>query len=329
MMIIYSKLFRYLFIFLLIIIFYIKLNKKDGKSSTCVIVLRESDGRLGNRMFMYASAYGISMKYHCQLLIQSEYLNKYFQIDFIQNNSLIHLKSIRKIFNGCRLDVSSLLKKNSNDIIELTGYWQSYKYFNYSTEDILRQFTFKDEIILRLSYQLKDHQIFNFISKIINEVYDVNINSYERQKMIKNLIKNRFNKTLIGIHFRRGDFFNKKHLGFQVSSVDYIIQAMHYFSQKYSNSLFILSSDDKLWCQNNLKHIENLLITPIHLTSIEDFALLTFSQHSIITSGTFGWWIAFLTQGQVIYDHNYPTNNSWLDQLCPAKNYFPPWFHKL
>ncbi len=72
---------------------------------------------------------------------------------------------------------------------------------------------------------------------------------------------------------------------------------MDYFSQKYSNSLFILSSDDKLWCQNNMK---NLLITPINLT-----------------------------QGKVIYDHNYPTKNSWLDYLCPAKNYIRPWFIKL
>lgn len=321
-MISHSKLFQYLVILILIIIFYFKFNE----ISSCVIVLRESDGRLGNRMFMYASAYGISRKYQCRLVIHEdlyEYLNRYFQIDFMENNLLIYLKSVRKIFNGCQLDLLNVIK---NEIIELTGYWQSYKYFHYSREDILRQFTFKNQILRQLSNQLKDHHTFNLISKIIDEISE---NSFERQKMIKNLIKNRLNKTLIGIHFRRGDFLDKKHLGFQVSSIDYIIQAMHYFSQQYSNSLFILSSDDKLWCQNNFKHIENLLITPINLTPIEDFALLTFCQHTIITSGTYGWWIAFLTQGQVIYDHNYPIKNSWLDQLCPQKNYIPSWFTKI
>jgi hypothetical protein len=73
---------------------------------------------------------------------------------------MINLKSTWKVFNGCQLNLSSIWKENFKDMIELTGYWQSYKYFHESTKDILQQFTFKDQIIL---HQLKHRSIFHFI----------------------------------------------------------------------------------------------------------------------------------------------------------------------
>ncbi|CAF4303393.1 unnamed protein product, partial [Adineta steineri] len=42
----------------------------------CHIILRERSGRLGNHLFMFASAYGLSLKYSCQLYIDRNIIDK-------------------------------------------------------------------------------------------------------------------------------------------------------------------------------------------------------------------------------------------------------------
>ncbi|CAF1125472.1 unnamed protein product [Adineta steineri] len=45
-------------------------------SKECHIILRERSGRLGNHLFMFASAYGLSLKYSCQLYIDRNIIDK-------------------------------------------------------------------------------------------------------------------------------------------------------------------------------------------------------------------------------------------------------------
>lgn len=315
-------------------------GKHSESTYSCLIVLRKSDGRLGNHMFMYSSAYGLAKKKGCLMHVEPLVLENLASIFNIKpakwaiDEQTIGFEKIRKIFNGCRLEYVSLSKAIEGKI-ELTGYWQSYKYFQDCLTDVLHQFTFRKSVMHRVEQHLQ-HQndsVLREIGDIINVTYRnsdlVYSDVWERQKILKTIISERINATIIGLHIRRSDFIEKLHLGFAVSSLDYILRGISFFSEKYSNPLFIVSSDDKNWCHSNLGHRPNIVFTPDGMLPHEDMALLSLCQHSLITTGTFGWWAATLAQGTTVCDGSYPRNGSWLSDLCPAEHYLPPWFHKL
>ncbi|CAF3986267.1 unnamed protein product, partial [Rotaria sordida] len=46
-----------------------KMHDKAQGPSTCLIIIRSADGALGNRMFLFASAYGLARLHQCQLYV--------------------------------------------------------------------------------------------------------------------------------------------------------------------------------------------------------------------------------------------------------------------
>ncbi|CAF0935587.1 unnamed protein product [Adineta ricciae] len=262
----------------------------------CTIILRERSGRLGNRLFMFASAYGLSLNQSYQLYIDSDIikeLNKSFNINLsnlISKSKFSDLKFVKKIYNHCTY-FSQIFSSNSSSI-QLSGFWQVYKHFYGHREQIKQQLTFKSSIF---------HRINHFLNKTVN----------------------RTNSIIIGIHIRRGDFLLVR----RVSSDKYIFTAMSYFQLKYVLVKFIIVSDDKSYCQQRFAHQNNVFITPNSFSATDDLALLTRCDHLIITAGTFGWWSAFLLHnqfGEVISDSK--VDGTPIDANCRREDYFPPWF---
>ncbi|CAF1194612.1 unnamed protein product [Adineta steineri] len=101
---------------------------------------------------------------------------------------------------------------------------------------------------------------------------------------------------------------------------------MSYYTSINPDSLFIVSSDDKQWCRTMLSNRNDVVVTSDTHSPSEDLAILTLCNHSLITTGTYGWWAGFLTNGQVIYDKSYPKQGSLLARNCPQQDYFPPSF---
>jgi galactoside 2-L-fucosyltransferase 1/2 len=100
---------------------------------------------------------------------------------------------------------------------------------------------------------------------------------------------------------------------------------MQYFSQKYENTIFIVVSDDKQYCEKKFGEKKNVIVSPRHFSASEDLAILSFCQHSIVTAGSFGWWSAFLADGDVLHDNRYMQKKSGICD-CDPFMYFPPWF---
>ena len=178
---------------------------RDSQRVQCSIILRDQSGRLGNRLFMFASAIGLALTHSCYLHISAEIiheLNQSFELDlarlpagFGPNRS----EPGRKISNHCSY-LTDLFRANTSQIIELTGFWQVHTYFsNYSTE-IRRQLRLKPLILLKVDAFLHN---------------------------------NKSGVTLVGIHIRRGDFLGLR----PVSSDQYVLAAMFYFTRKYSSVL--------------------------------------------------------------------------------------------
>ena len=155
----------------------------------------------------------------------------------------------------------------------------------------------------------------------------MNLGNYTKLNVTHQYLKNILTRppaplvpvTWIGIHIRRGDFLTFFKID---TSVDYLTTAMNYYRRKYVNARFLIASDDKEYVQKHLGNNTDVFVTPQGFFSGHDLAALTLCEHSIVTAGTFGWWAAWLTGGDVIHDLNYPVPT----QNCIREHYFPPWF---
>ena len=271
-------------------------------NGSCVIVVQEMRGRLGNQMFMYASAYGLARRRHCLMYIDLRLLNTLRTIFLIDESRLISatdlslLKNIPTVWNSACMYYPSLMEHNKlNRSLRLMGYWQSYKYFVDYSKEIRLQFSLNTNILQKAQ-------------------------TYIRSLQMKT--------TLVGVHIRRGDFlsFGYRLRGVVASSFAYINASMSYYTSIHPDSFFIVSSDDKQWCRTMFSNRSDVVVTSDAYSPSEDLAILTACNHSLVTTGTFSWWTAFLTNGQVIYDKSYPKQGSFLARNCPQQDFFPSWF---
>jgi galactoside 2-L-fucosyltransferase 1/2 len=286
----------------------------------CSIILRSSRGRLGNRMFMFASAYGLARTHNCRLHISKsilEELSNNFQMKLIDKNmwlsqeELNNLKNIQNQNTVCTF-LPELLITNAFKNIELTGYWQSYLYFDAYREEIREIFSARNDTLIRLA------EYFTNITKDICPLCLPLPNTTHKE--LRQVFQTRYNTTWISIHIRRDDF---RGLGF-ASDDDYIRRAITFFRRRYHHYQvnFLVASDDKNYCQelfaSEIKS-RKIIILPNHFSPADDLMALSLCHHSIVTGGTYGFWSAYLTGGEVIHDVRYKAG-------CSRSDYYPPWF---
>lgn len=292
-------------------------NSSSCEQIRCVVILRSHGGRLGNRMFIFASAYGLARTHHCRLhvsrIIRQE-LENYFQMQsidpniWLDENALKDLKNIEIKDSVCTYR-TDLLRINAFQTIELSGYWQSYLHFDAYREEIREIFIGHQSTLTRLG------GYFTEISKKLSLTFPSGTHRELRENF-----RTRFNITWIGIHIRRTDF-----LGLGYSSNDqYISRAMNIYRHRYGqkNIRFLVASDDRPYCHRILSNeirSGEVFILPNHFTVIDDLIALSLCHHSIITGGTFGFWAGYLTGGEVIHDVKYKCG-------CTRVEYYPPWF---
>ncbi|CAH1789363.1 unnamed protein product [Owenia fusiformis] len=140
-----------------------------------------------------------------------------------------------------------------------------------------------------------------------------------------NLKKLGLNKTdtMVNIHIRRGDmqFYGK--YGFKVAPMSYINHSMEYFKKKYPTAKFIVYSNDMVWCKAKLAGNERLVFAENNSVAV-DLAMASLGTHTIMTVGTFGWWLAWFTGGETVYYKDWPIPNSPLAKSVKHEDYFHP-----
>ncbi|XP_021353514.1 galactoside 2-alpha-L-fucosyltransferase 1-like [Mizuhopecten yessoensis] len=176
--------------------------------------------------------------------------------------------------------------------ITLNGYFQSWKYFHHIRQEVRKLFQFTDDIIRRAT-------------KALNKFHPGN-------------------RTLIGVHVRRGDMNTPRELqrGYKVADLKYFRKVFEYFRYEIENALFIVVSDSVSWVKANLA-ADDVVISETGIAYL-DMAILAQCKHSIITSGTFGWWGAYLAGGKTVYYKDYPKPKSWLSEQYNKMDYYPP-----
>ena len=265
---------------------------------------------LGNQMFQYASLLGIAAYYGMVPVIPSALkLNAYFSLSAQKSNETRPGQNWGKVIaNRASAFQSKVLNmKDIDQNLELVGFFQSWKYFENADMAIKNEFQFSGSIRAKARAFLQ--------SAKTNYTAVHNISS----------------PTIIGIHVRRGDMSSARfhEIGYTTVNASYIRAAMDYMAKKHSNILYIVCSDDIPWAKDNIRPVNptNMIQFSTSLDDITDLAVLTMTDHLILSTGTFSWWAGWLSRGEVIYCKHFPREDSRLarmfshdkmDYYCPG-----------
>ena len=217
---------------------------------------------------------------------------------FGEDGSLWYDRRLEDLANGSRA------KEALGKSIFLSGFFQSWKY-TLTVERRLRQhFTFLPEIR-------------QFVDKFLAESRPPGwVAGYVR----------------VGVHARRGDVLNPDimELGYTTPDEKYFAHAMRYFIDRFDRVQFIVASNDIAWCRQNFADFAMTQRRRANVTYLQDqstgqdLAILASCEHTVMSTGTYGWWAAWLARGITIYYADWPRNGSALSTKFRREDFFPP-----
>ena len=242
-------------------------------------------GGLGNQLFMIFNLISYSLTYNKEFCFENKNPPSKKR-PYYWDNLLINLKKFIKIpqskcykyyepyFYYYKIN-ENIINKNK---IKFFGYYQSFKYFEKNYDEIVELIGLKDQ-----------------------------------QKKIKNKYLKIYNfDNLVSIHFRIGDYKNKKRhpilpIKYYIDSLNKIVNELNLYT--FNVLCFFEEEDLEIVNQNIEKLIntfKNLNFIKIN-TKIKDYEqllLISLCNHNIIANSTFSWWGAYLNSNKkkiVIY----------------------------
>ena len=225
-------------------------------------------GNTGNSMFQFAALVGASKTTNLEFGVPK--LDSYYDVNYKCNN--------RSIFDGFKIDCPIVAEQDKGrflhqykephfhhssnidhikDWTDLSGYYQTEKYFEHCKEEIFNYFTFKQPI--------RD----NIDNKIKQGVYPDP-------------------KLCTSIHIRRGDFVQKQQF--------HPFQDLQYYKSacKITNTeKYIFFSDDIEWCKKTFGYNDRLAYSN-DSDPFESMYHMSLCSNHIICNSTFGWWGSWL-----------------------------------
>ncbi|XP_056021573.1 galactoside alpha-(1,2)-fucosyltransferase 2-like isoform X2 [Ostrea edulis] len=241
-------------------------------------------GRLGNLMLEYAFLHIISKIKNLNPVIPENFeLLKVFNI---RDKTPKQIRNREKVCTRLSLHVErwglsfdeDLFDVPTSESVRFDGYYQSWKYWS--------------------KYEQEIRDIFKFKKPIRDKAFS----QFQNIMLIMNFDTRKKNNKVVSIHIRRGDYATEGHLkyGKLTPNATYYINAMNYFRRIYKNVLFIVGSNDIKWAKEALGAEENVYFSR-GLSAAEDMALLSLANHTIMSVGTYGWWIGWMARGTTVY----------------------------
>uniref|UniRef100_A0AAF5PW27 L-Fucosyltransferase n=2 Tax=Wuchereria bancrofti TaxID=6293 RepID=A0AAF5PW27_WUCBA len=283
---------------------------------------------LGNLMFQYASLRAIAERYNAKLIVPVKCtLRRGFKLDAIIVNNELNDELIRRYSSSKHhfaVKVDELFVDQNFEYI--SGYLQSYRYFHPQQEYLIhKQFTFLPEII-KLADDYLQKAKYEKLHARVTDMISANIDHRNYPDHV-DITKDFYGHVYVGIHIRRGmDItMNSRNIKYGHTTItkDYIINAMNYFRSRFENLIFIISSDNEYWVKTNINHTHKGEIYIVSSGYREiDMATLVRCNHTIMSTGTFSWWTAYLTNGTTVYYNNWPKPNSVLERMIKKDEYF-------
>jgi galactoside 2-L-fucosyltransferase 1/2 len=239
--------------------------------------------RLGNKLFMFASAIGIALNSNRTFCIQEK--------AFLELRKIFHLKSFSICEDPILFEKHHIDKHNN-----LPGHYH---------ENRLNKIPCKS---LELNYYLQSYKYFISQQNIIFEelsIHPHHLHMAERKIKSSSIYKKRKPKNIVMAHIRRGDFLRKdlKQYGYVTVGKEYILSAFYQIVRRnrlmINETVLFLVSDDYHWIKRKFKSINYAGALKTHKSEAVDLALSQFADYVIISTGTFSWWFGFLSRKAV------------------------------
>jgi len=251
-------------------------------------------GGLGNQMFQYAAARGLSDE---TIYLDLSFLDRYsqstesftarkYELDLFGNLKAKKLNgfiarilchtgrfAFLKIFLPKRWNNFTVIGDNTIEVIDskknyiLDGYFQNEQLFKEKSISIKQEFIFPTET--------------------------------DNLASLSNQVKNKHNS--VAIHVRRGDYL-KPNIGkhHPVLDIEYYKKAIEYINSKIKNPFFYIFSDDPIWCESNFTFLNfGYKIIEKRYTDWESMYLMSVCKHNIIANSSFSWWGAWLNKHEI------------------------------
>lgn len=239
-------------------------------------------GGLGNQMFQYAAGYALAQRLGTSLIIDPTAVDldgkREYQLGALNIEATIaqaraaptRMTRLLRRLRGPRreyFDPGSAFAAtffSLPDGVALTGYFQSWRYFDHVDTAIRRHFTLRSPLS-------------------------------QRGTMLADEIASK--PLAVSLHVRRGDYFSPGSIGVHNSvGLPYYERAIAVLRGLLgADPHFFLFSDDPAWVRNNISGLgAHTVVEGQHAAPWEDLALMALCQHHIIANSSFSWWGAWL-----------------------------------
>lgn len=239
------------------------------------------NGRLGNMLFQYSAIIGFSEKYKTNYYLPEWKYNSFFNecvpqgaISF--NGSPVKIAEPNFHYSGEYFDQFDFQNKN----YDLTGYFQSEKYFIHCKDQIKNKLSFKKEFIDDVRFRYSSY----------------------------------FEKETIAIHVRRGDYVNNSF--YYQLPINYFVLALMQIPGWKEKNIFVFS-DDPAYTEIHFKSLPNVSIISGN-SDVFDLCLMSLCDYHVLSNSSYSWWGAYLSNSkQVIYPTHYFTGNQNMNDFWP------------
>ena len=265
------------------------------------MIIAKLNGRLGNQMFVYATAFALSKKYGQKLAIYR------FEFDVVSISEGYQLRDLRldRCYQFCHIPFylyGHTIRRLGCKIINtlfgkqlLTATPAKVPSSVDLIKDVECQYTplsfnNKKDIHILDGFWQSPIYFDEYKEDILRQFQPNYTLTDENNKWVK-LIKD--SEHSVSLHIRRGDYVK---IGICLS-LDYYEKAASLIIDKHPESTFFVFSDDIDWVSKNLKLLTPNVQYVSHLSKVRNFDdiwLMSKCDDNIIANSSYSWWGAYL-----------------------------------
>jgi hypothetical protein len=240
------------------------------------------NGNLGNKLFQLWSLVGVAKELKHNVAFPASEIYDYFDGSFTVHTVPLDLEYKEPAFNFTPVEIDTV------EGATLNGYFQSERYWSRCEKELRKMFTFK--------------------KTFVNET--------------KDKLPGLFNKEVICISIRRGDFVGNKTY-YQLPITYYLGALLTEFPDFQTKYNLLVLSDDPDYCKAHFDCLDNVYYGA-DLNAFEQLCLGSLAQYHIISNSTFSWWTAYLSKSKKVIrpKHNFGEEYR---KTHPEHDYWPEW----
>ncbi len=239
-------------------------------------------GRLGNQMFVYATAYALGQKLHKSVAIAKTYCDRTYDLGIFDIPQ--DFNDIKKIWSVRSWFTPSSRKASLWD--------QNWFYY----DDSILEISAKQKNIVIKGHVQSPMYFEEFADDLRNKVFVLNKDLSKIAKGWKTKIKAA--KTSVALHVRRGDYLN--FTIFNGPDINYYKSAVRLMMDIFGEDIEIfIFSDDFDYIKQNFSWIKNAhYVNSDSRYPYEDMFLMSECHHNIIANSSYSWWGAYLNKNK-------------------------------